>query len=122
MPSPRQNEEKIKEVTIAWETLRPTKSFAGMSLEQFKAAVKPSADTRKLIAELEAQLTAAQNQRDAADDASLGVIRLVVNAVKGDHTEGDDSDLYEAMGYKRASERSSGLTRGKTSTLATKAT
>ncbi len=121
MPSPTQNEAKIKKVVNAWETLRPTKSFAGMSLEQFKAAVQPSTDTRKRIEELEAQFTAAQNKRDTADDASLAAIKLVVNAVRGDHTEGEDSDLYETMGYKRASERSSGLTRGKTSSTASKA-
>jgi len=36
---------------------------------------------------------------------------LVVNAVKGDPNYGDDSDLYDAMGYTRRSERASGLTR-----------
>ena len=121
MPSPVQNEAKIKKVVNAWETLRPAKNFAGMTLEQFKAAVKPCADTRKTIEELEAQLTAAQNQRDSADEAALSAIKLVVNAVKGDPAEGDDGDLYENMGYKRASERSSGLTRGKSAVAAAKA-
>lgn len=113
MPSPKQNVEKIEKVAEAWETLRPTKSFAGYTLEQFKAAIKPSADARTLIGKLETQLTAAQNHRDDADLASLEIIKLVVNAVKGDPQEGDNGDLYETMGYKRASERSSGLTRGK---------
>ncbi len=121
MPSPVQNEAKIKKIVNAWETLRPAKSFAGMTLEQFKAAVKPCTDTRKTIEELEAQLTAAKNQRDAADEAALASIKRVVNAVKGDLEEGDDGDLYETMGYKRASERSSGLTRGKSAAAAAKA-
>ncbi len=121
MPSPTQNEAKIKKVVNAWETLRPTKSFAGMSLEQFKAAVQPSTDTRKRIEELEAQFTAAQNKRDTADDASLAAIKLVVNAVRGDHTEGEDSDLYETMGYKRASVLVNRLTRVQTSSTASKA-
>ena len=121
MPSPIQNEAKIKKVVNAWESLRPTKSFAGMTLEQFKAVVKPSADLRKTIAELEAQLTSAQNQRETADETALAAIKLVVNAVKGDPAEGDDGDLYETMGYKRASERSSGLTRGKSAAKEAKA-
>ena len=37
----------------------------------------------------------------------------MVNAVKGDPEEGDNGELYEAMGYVRRSERSSGLHRGK---------
>ena len=35
---------------------------------------------------------------------------LVVNAVKGDPAEGEDGELYEAMGYVRKSERSTGKT------------
>ena len=37
----------------------------------------------------------------------------MVNAVKGDPDEGEDGELYEAMGYVRKSERRSGLSRGK---------
>jgi hypothetical protein len=37
----------------------------------------------------------------------------VVNGVRADPEEGDDSALYEAMGYTRRSERKSGLTRKK---------
>ena len=37
----------------------------------------------------------------------------VVNSVKGDPDYGDDSDLYDAMGYTRKSARQSGLMRKK---------
>ncbi len=97
----------------AWQTLRPEKSFAGLSLEQFKAKIKASLDARAAIAALENQLLAAQNQRDDADKASLATIALVVNAVKGDPEEGEDGEFYEALGYVRKSERKSGLRRGK---------
>ena len=40
-------------------------------------------------------------------------MNLMVNGVKGDPDFGEDSDLYEAMGYVRKSERKSGLTRKK---------
>ena len=40
-------------------------------------------------------------------------MQLVVNGVVGDPTEGPDGDLYEAMGYVRASQRHTGLTRKK---------
>ncbi len=60
---------------------------------------------------LENQILTMQNQRDDADKVSLSATLLVVNAVKGDHEEGEDGQLYEAMGYVRRSERNSGLHR-----------
>lgn len=111
--APKSTQEKINQVIAAWQTLRPAKSFAGLTLDQFKAKLQPSLDARIAIAALENQLIAAQDQRDGADYASISTIQLVVNAVKGDPAEGEDGELYEAMGYVRKSERSSGLTRNK---------
>lgn len=114
MPNnPRQSEKRINQILTAWKTLRPTKSFAGLTFEQFEALAQPCLDARATIASLESQLIAAQNQRDDADRAALDTIALIVNAVKGDPNEGDDGELYEAMGYVRKSERKSGLRRAK---------
>jgi len=104
---------KINQVITAWETLRPAKTFAGLTLAQFKTTVQPSIDTRATIESLKDQLAAGQSQREDADEASIDTILLVVNAVKGEPTEGEDGELYEAMGYVRKSERRSGLSRGK---------
>jgi hypothetical protein len=41
----------------------------------------------------------------------IKLTRNIVHAVKADPTEGENSPLYAAMGYVRASDRSSGLTR-----------
>jgi len=56
-------------------------------------------------------LTSAIDVRDNADVVTLAANQLVVNSVKGDPNVGDDSDLYDAMGYTRKSERHSGLSR-----------
>ena len=104
--------EQITRVLQAWETLRPTKSFAGMTLAQFKAKLQPSLAARAALTALDAQMTAAKDQRDEADKVSLAAAQLVVNAVKGDPDEGENGELYEAMGYVRKSERASGLHRG----------
>jgi hypothetical protein len=111
--SPKRNEAKILAVISAWETLRPAKTYAGLTLTQFKEAVQGALNARAALNTLENQLLAAQNQRDDQDKVALGVIALVVNAVKGDPDDGEDGELYEAMGYVRKSERSSGLHRGK---------
>ncbi|HXI23289.1 MAG TPA: hypothetical protein VNG71_05385 [Pyrinomonadaceae bacterium] len=115
MPNnPKSNEQKMRTMINAWETLAPTKSFGGMTLEQFKALAEPAFAARQRIADLESQMTAAINERDAADTAFSAKAQLVVNGVLADPSEGPDSSLYEAFGYTRKSERRSGLTRAKT--------
>jgi len=111
MDAPKKAISKIDDVVKAWTTLAPTSEFGGMTLEQFKALIKPSQNTREALDALDKQVTAAINARDAADAESLAKVKLVVNGVVGDPKFGPDSVLYEAMGYVRESERKSGLTR-----------
>ena len=111
MDGPKEAADKLTSISKAWQTLAEDKSFGGMTLAEFQAAVKPSFDARDAITDLDNQLTAAKNIRDKADQTSLAKIQLVVNGVVGDPNFGPDSDLYEAMGYVRKSERKSGLTR-----------
>jgi hypothetical protein len=114
MPNnPKSTGERMQKMLTAWEEIAPTKSFGGMTLDQFKAAAAPAQAARRRIAELETQMTQAINDRDAADAAFNAKAQLVVNGILADPTEGPDSSLYEAMGYTRKSERRSGLTRGK---------
>lgn len=109
--TPRKIEEKIDRTLNAWQELAPTKTFGGMTVEQFETAVAPAKAARERIEDLQDQLTQALNQRDAADEAALAKIQQVVNGVLADPTEGPESSLYEAMGYTRKSDRKSGLTR-----------
>ena len=111
--SPKGTEEKLAKLINAWETLRPAKGFGGMTLAEFKTAVQPSFAKRTAITQLQATLTALLDQRDDADGDSAGAMQLVVNGVKADPAEGEDGELYEAMGYVRKSERKSGLTKKK---------
>ena len=111
--NPKDNGEKIAAVLQAWGDLRKTKSFAGMTLAQFTAKVQPSLDARAAIDTLDNQLIAAADERDTADVESMKQVSFVVNAVKGDPAEGEDGELYEAMGYVRKSERATGKTNKK---------
>jgi hypothetical protein len=111
--NPKQIEDKLTEVAHAWETLRPTKSFGGMTLEQFKTAIQPSLDARAEIKTLDKKMIEQIDLRDKADVVSMAAQAKVVKGVVGDPDEGDDGELYEAMGYVRKSERASGLTRKK---------
>lgn len=113
MSQPKSTLDKLNSVISGWETLAPDKSFGGMTLAQFKAAVKRSFDTREELRVLESQTQAKQIERDDADAESLRRVQLVVNGVIGDPEEGPDSDIYAAFGYTRKSERKTGLTRKK---------
>jgi hypothetical protein len=115
MDSPKRNKERLDKILNAWQTLAPDKSFGGMTPAQFKAKIKPSYDSRDRLVVLENQTRAEQATRDDADKESLAAAQAVVNGVKGDPTEGPDSDLYESFGYVRESEKKSGLTRRKKS-------
>lgn len=113
--NPKENGEKIAAVLGAWKDLCPAKSFGGMTLAEFTALVKPSIDTRAAIATLENELIGAADDRDDADKISMPAVLKVVNGVKGDPELGEDSKVYEAMGYVRKSERASGKTNKKKS-------
>jgi hypothetical protein len=111
MPKPKDIMEKFARILSAWQTLAPNKTFAGMTPGQFEEACFPSKEMRGLIETLQAQMTQTINSRDAADDATLAKIQQVVAGVLADPAYGPDSDLYEAMGYTRKSERKTGRAR-----------
>jgi hypothetical protein len=103
---------RLAEVLDAWQKMRPEKSFYSMTLEQFKEAVKPFTDALKEIADLESRVTHAVSKRDAATPKTRDLLQGVVNAVKGDASEGGEKgELYSAMGYIPISQRASGLVR-----------
>ena len=109
--NPKRVANKLQKLINAWTTLRPAKTFAGMTLEQFEAQVKPSLDARGQLTTLQSQTTDSRTQRRQSDGASLDLAQLVVNSVKGDPAEGENGSLYTAMGYVPKSARRSGLTR-----------
>ena len=109
--SPKRVAAKLQKVIDAWTNLRPTKTFAGLTLEQFKAQVQPSMTARDQLVSLRDQTTGSRLQRRQSDDASLALTQLVVNGVKADVAEGEDGPLYAAMGYIPKSSKRSGLTR-----------
>ena len=109
--APKQIEDATNSIVNAWTTLAPAAVFGGMTLAQYKTTVKPSFDARATLANLDAQMTAALDERDNADTATADANQKVVKGVVGDPAFGDNSDLYDAMGYVRKSDRASGLTK-----------
>ena len=100
----------------AWRTISPDKRFGGMTLSDFEVFVVNSRNARVNLADKENQVTQALTERDNTDAIGLEKCRLLKNGVIGDPTEGENSALYEAMGFVRKDDKKSGLTRKKKKT------
>ena len=87
-----------------------TKTFGGKNVDQFRAIVAPCIAARDRLEDLNDQIVQATTERENADAAALAAAKLVVNGVRADPPEGDDSTLIEGMGYTRDRDRKSGLT------------
>ncbi len=109
--SPKNNEEKMLMVLNAWKTLAPDKQFGGMTVAQYETQINKSLAPRTRLDELDGEIKQQQALRESEDETTMSKVNLIVNGVLADPTEGDDSALYEAMGYIRKSDRKSGLTR-----------
>ena len=109
--SPKLTEEFLNDVVSAWTELAPTAQFAGFTLAQFEAKVKPSFDTRTEVSTLETQLKAARQSRRNADIISNDDAFNIVNGVRSAPGFGENSALYKAMGYVPKNDRRSGLVR-----------
>jgi hypothetical protein len=91
--------EKALVVAEKWGSRRPDKTFFGMTLEVFMKKIAPSGDARKVLAQLAEQTSQELTRRDKADELLRRAVLRVVNGVKGDPEEGEDSELLAAMGY-----------------------
>ncbi len=111
--TPSGNEDRYDKIEEAWGALAPSATFGKRTLAQFQAAIEPSKAARAEVARLQSELEAALVARDNADINSLKACDETVKGVVGDPDFGDDSALYERMGYKRKSDYASGLTRKK---------
>jgi len=111
MSSARNALKRAGEVAQVWESLRPHKTFFGLTLEQFNAARKPSLDERAALADLQGQTKAATTRCHDADARLAEVVQGVISSVKGDPQEGEDGEMYVALGYTRKSAKYRGRSR-----------
>ena len=102
--------DKIELYRTAWRDAAAEASFAGMTLSQFEAATSVPLDLRSEIAELELELKRKKAEMADADLTALGLLKLVVNSVRGTAGFGDNSPLYANLGYVRLQDRKSGKT------------
>ena len=109
--------ERLSTLIEVWTELRPTKSFAGMTLEDFKVAVGASLEARSRLANANKQAAEAIVDRDNADRATAVLVDRLIAAFVAEEEEGYNGVLYARLGYVRKADRNSGLTRRSAATL-----
>jgi hypothetical protein len=104
-------ENKARARQAAWRQEAPEATFAQNTLVQYEAMSQAVADLDDDIFNQEKLLVARKaTKRDAVEELNT-LNKQVVNSIKGTPGYGDDSPLYRACGYVRASERKSGYHR-----------
>jgi hypothetical protein len=111
MKNAKRKMNQVNKIVAAWESLAPDASFGGMTLEQFKAAVKPAFDSSDRVGALDSEALGEKKRWVDNTQSSHVVAKRAVNGMLSDPNYGADSPLYAAMGYTRTSDRKSGLTR-----------
>lgn len=114
--TPRENETKYTRFLNSVTTLAPGKTFGGVTLAEFAAQVEKSNAPRQRLVEIADEKMDEEAKRDNEDVNTMKMCERIKNGVVADPDFGDDSALYEALGFVRKSERKSGLTRKKSST------
>lgn len=97
---------KVLKIIKAWSLLRPNKTFGGFTLEGFKTVVATSGELREQIAASDANTQRLIGLRNDADVITRKATRRVVSGVTADGDEGEDGELYAAMGYMTRATRS----------------
>jgi len=102
---------RLTRINNAWEEVAPDAKFTGYSLDEFKAEVAPLFELHDKLAAAETALSILRKSFIDAARKNNALGQMVVASVRGDRNFGPDSPLYAGFGYKRQSERYSGLTR-----------
>jgi len=94
-------------IISVWSSKCPEKKFFGMALADFEKAVAPSGAARTELTQLDTRRAEVLESRNRADRVTRRSVLRVVNGVKGDPEEGEDSELLADMGYVPHTARSS---------------
>ncbi len=87
----------------AWQEIDPALALGNLTQAVLTTDLEQAQAALNKIQSLEAQLTDARNQRDAAYATVWDEVKRVRSAIKGIY--GDDSSQYEMVGGTRLSER-----------------
>jgi hypothetical protein len=108
---PKKNEKIIERAVNALRDYAPDVKFKGKGLAELDPQAELCFGSRRHLLELDHETSEEVINREAQDAKALAIIDEIVDGVIGHPDFGDDSPLYEALGFVRKSRRKSGLTR-----------
>lgn len=103
--TPKAARERAERFETSWEENSPEKSWADMTLTEFKAKKAAVAAKEDEITASEAHTKALKIQRDNMNNGLMDDCDYVTSAVEGDRNFGPNSALYGGFGYVRESEK-----------------
>ncbi|MBS1794019.1 MAG: hypothetical protein JSS81_09205 [Acidobacteria bacterium] len=110
---PKHYEDVFERALSALRNMAGDAKFKGISVADFAAQVERSMGSRRRLRDLDDETIRELTNRENEDLKTLAMLADIVDGVVGHEDFGDDSALYEALGYVRKSQRKSGLTRKK---------
>lgn len=107
--NPRRFGEQINTLVQVWTALNPTKSYSALSLRELRAGFQPCLDARARVSAAQAELAAAINERDTADESAVKLYKRALSSVKADPHEGEDGPMFKAITSGTRKSRRSGV-------------
>ena len=89
----------LRKTLAAWERLRPTRAYAGITLEDFRQAVQACLDARSAIDDARLRLRHGLVKRERRDLEAMQLRERLGFAIQGDSHEPRPSDFHVAIGY-----------------------
>jgi hypothetical protein len=89
----------LRKTLTAWERLRPTRSYSGITLEEFRQAVQACFEARAEIDDARLRLRQGLMKRERRDLQAMQLRERLGFAIQGDPAEPRPSDFHVAIGY-----------------------
>jgi len=109
--NPKGNETVFARGLRALRNNAPDTKFKGKGLADFSAQVERCMASRHRLEDLGSATGIELVVRETEDETALAMLDDIIDGVIGHEDFGDDSALYEELGFVRKSQRKSGLTR-----------
>ena len=109
--NPKGNETVFERGLRALRNMAPDTRFKGKGLAEFSAQVERCMASRRRLEDLGSATNSELLVRESEDERALAMLDNIIDGVIGHEDFGDDSALYEELGFVRKSQRKSGLTR-----------
>jgi len=97
--SPADKIEHLRTALGAWERLRPSGTYAAITLAEVRQAVQACLDARAEIDEFRLRLRAALSKREHSDSQAMRLRERLGHGILSDPNEPMPSDFYVAIGY-----------------------